>query len=214
MRIVPIGWKFVFLGLGVALAGWLIAGIPLLFAPGVLAQLLGMVFAGFSAYFFRDPERNLPTDGSKIYSPGDGVVLSVAREGPGDIVTLRIFLSVFDVHIQRAPCAATVEWVHHHPGSFAAAMKDEAKGNERSVMRLIPEGGGREPLVVEQIAGLIARRIECWVKEGTRLAAGERYGLIRFGSQAAVHFPAGSRCSVEPGDRVYGGVTPVGEWLA
>ncbi|MBI3553941.1 MAG: phosphatidylserine decarboxylase family protein [Elusimicrobia bacterium] len=180
-------------------------------AAGISLLVFASAYTAFCVYFFRDPERALPTDAKKIYSPGDGRVMSVAREGPGDVVTLRIFLSVFDVHIQRAPCAGTVEKVTHVAGSFAAAMKEQAKGNERCVMTIVPEGG-RERLVVEQIAGLIARRIECWPQAGAKLKAGERYGIIHFGSQAAVHFPAGSRCTVAPGDRVAGGLTEIGEW--
>lgn len=202
---------YISLGLATAFVGWFLCGWQSLEAGGMLLLVLGGGFAFFSAYFFRDPERALPTDGMKIYSPGDGVVMSVGREGPGEIVTLRIFLSVFDVHVQRAPCAGVVEWVHYHQGTFRAAMKDEARQNERSVMRIKPEGG-REPLVVEQIAGLIARRIECWAKEGDVLKAGQRYGIIHFGSQAAVHFPASARCTVKPGDRVAGALSVIGEW--
>ena len=178
---------------------------------GVLLCLLGSLFVAFCLYFYRDPERALPTD-DRIYSPGDGRVLSVGREGPGDTVTLRIFLSVFDVHIQRAPCAGTVAKVHYQPGTFRAAMVEEAHHNERSIMTITPEGG-KLPLVVEQIAGYVARRIETWPKVGQKVKAGERYGIIYFGSQAAVHFPAGSRCTVKVGDRVAAGVTPIGEWI-
>ncbi len=211
MRIARQGWNFILAGLGLGLVG------GFFFAPGgvlgVLTSSLGLGFAAFCAYFFRDPERTTPADASAIYSPGDGVVMSVAREGPGDVVTLRIFLSVFDVHVQRAPCAGTVEKVQRVAGSFAAAMRDEAKANERSVLTLRPEGRS-DALVVEQIAGLIARRIETWPKPGERLAAGQRYGIIYFGSQAAVHFPAAARCTVKPGDRVAGGLTPIGRWTA
>ena len=178
---------------------------------GTLLAVLAFGFAAFTLYFFRDPDRALPTDG-RIYSPGDGVVLSLGREGPGDVVTLRIFLSVFDVHVQRIPYSGQVSKVKHVAGSFAAAMKDAARGNERVVMTIEPEGRGA--LVVEQIAGLIARRIECWRKPGDAVVAGDRYGIIYFGSQAAVHFPAGSRCTVKVGDRVAGGVTPIGEWTS
>ena len=176
-----------------------------------LLAFLAFGFALFTVYFFRDPERALPTDG-RIYSPGDGVVLSVGREGPGDVITLRIFLSVFDVHIQRAPTAGRVIKVAEVPGSFAAAMKDAARGNYRVVMTIEPPGRGL--LVVEQISGLIARRIECWRKPGDAVVTGEKYGIIYFGSQAAVHFPSGSRCTVKVGERVAGGLTPIGEWTS
>lgn len=211
MRIANQAWQFVVPAVAAGAAGLWLMGAPSTVVPGALLSFLSFGFAGFTLYFFRDPERALPTDG-RIYSPGDGVVLSVGREGPGDVVTLRIFLSVFDVHIQRAPCAGRVTKVAEVPGSFAAAMKDAARGNYRVVMTIEPEGRG--PLVVEQISGLIARRIECWRKPGDVVAAGEKYGIIYFGSQAAVHFPAGSSCTVKAGDRVAGGLTPIGEWTS
>jgi phosphatidylserine decarboxylase len=195
------------------LAGGFLSGRQGAAALGLLLAVLGFGFAVFCAYFFRDPERPAPADGRVLYSPGDGVVMSVAREGPGDITTLRIFLSIFDVHVQRAPCAGTVENVRRVAGSFAAAMRDEAKANERCVMTILPEGRP-DRLVLEQIAGLIARRIECWPKPGATLASGERYGIIYFGSQAAVHLPAGAASLVKIGDRVAGGVSPIGEWTA
>lgn len=212
MRIAPQAWQFVVPAVAAGAVGMWLMGRPSSVLPGTLLSFLSFGFAGFTLYFFRDPERELPADG-RIYSPGDGVVLSVAREGPGDVMTCRIFLSVFDVHIQRAPCAGRVTKVAEVPGSFAAAMKDAARGNYRVVMTIEP-GGGRELLVVEQISGLIARRIECWRKPGDEVKTGEKYGIIYFGSQAAVHFPAGSKCTVSVGDRVVGGLTPIGEWTS
>jgi len=211
MRIAPQAWQFVVPAVAAGSVGLWLMGRPSTVLPGALLSVLSFGFAGFTLYFFRDPERALPADG-RIYSPGDGVVLSVGREGPGDVMTCRIFLSVFDVHIQRAPCAGRVTKVAEVPGSFAAAMKDAARGNYRVVMTIEPPGRG--PLVVEQISGLIARRIECWPKPGDTVATGEKYGIIYFGSQAAVHFPAGSRCIVKAGDRVAGGLTPIGEWTS
>lgn len=211
MRIAPQAWQFVVPAVAAGSVGLWLMGRPSTVLPGALLAVLSFGFAGFTLYFFRDPERALPTDG-RIYSPGDGVVLSVGREGPGDVITCRVFLSVFDVHIQRAPCAGRVTKVAEVPGSFAAAMKDAARGNYRVVMTIEPPGRG--PLVVEQISGLIARRIECWRKPGDTVATGEKYGIIYFGSQAAVHFPNGSRCTVKAGDRVAGGLTPIGEWTS
>jgi phosphatidylserine decarboxylase len=211
MKIAPQAWQFVVPAVAAGALGMWLMGRPSTVLPGTLLSFLAFGFAAFTMYFFRDPERALPTDG-RIYSPGDGVVLSVAREGPGDVMTCRVFLSVFDVHIQRAPYAGRVTKVAAVPGSFAAAMKDAARGNYRVVMTIEPEGKG--PLVVEQISGLIARRIECWRKPGDVVAAGEKYGIIYFGSQAAVHFPKGSRCTVKVGDRVAGGLTPIGEWTS
>jgi phosphatidylserine decarboxylase len=211
MKIAHQAWRFVVPAVAVGALGLFLMGRPNTVLCGALLAFLAFGFALFTTYFFRDPERTLPTDGTKLYSPGDGVVMSVAREGPGDTVTLRIFLSVFNVHIQRAPCAGKVTKVQVVEGSFAAAMKDAARYNARVVMSIEP-GAGRPTLVVEQIAGLIARRIECWPKPGDSVALGERYGIIYFGSQAAVHFPAGSKCTVKPGDVMTGAITEIGEW--
>ena len=211
MKIAHQAWRFVVPAVAIGSLGLWLMGRPSTLACGGLLAFLAFGFAAFTTYFFRDPERPLPTDASKIYSPGDGVVLSVAREGPGDTVTLRIFLSVFNVHVQRAPCAGKVAKVQVVEGSFRAAMKDAARYNARVVMSIEP-GAGRGILVVEQIVGLIARRIECWPKPGDAVASGQRYGIIYFGSQAAVHFPAGSKCTVKVGDKMTAGVTEIGTW--
>ena len=213
MKIAHQAWRFVIPALLVFAGGIWLSGHPGMRFFGTLLADVAMCFALFTLYFFRDPERPLPTDKGKIYSPGDGTVLSVGREGNDDGVTLRIFLSIFNVHIQRAPCAGRVTNIQEVAGSFAAAMKDEARGNERVVMTIDP-GAGRGRVLVEQIAGLIARRIECWPKPGDAVAAGARYGIIYFGSQAAVHFPAGSRCTAKVGDRMTAGVTEIGEWTS
>ena len=213
MKIAHQAWRFVVPAAAVGLLGLWLMGRSATVSFGALLAFLAFGFALFTTYFFRDPERPLPTDASKIYSPGDGVVLSVAREGPGDAVTLRIFLSVFNVHVQRAPCAGKVAKVQVVEGSFAAAMKDAARYNARVVMSIEP-GAGRGLLVVEQIAGLIARRIECWPKPGDAVASGQRYGIIYFGSQAAVHFPAGSKCTAKVGDAMTAGVTEIGAWTS
>ncbi|MBI5625094.1 MAG: phosphatidylserine decarboxylase [Elusimicrobia bacterium] len=212
MRIARPGPKYMAIGVGVVFIGWVISGFAVSNAFGVLIEFLAGLFVLFCAYFFRDPERILPADPDKLYAPGDGVVLSVGSEGSGGTV-LRIFLSIFDVHVQRVPCAGMVEQVERHAGSFLPAMKDDAKSNFRVELRLKPEGG-REPVTVEQITGIVARRIECWVKPGDKLSTGQRYGIIHFGSQVAVRMPASAKCVVKPGDRVAGGITVVGEWTS
>lgn len=204
MSIALEGLPFILAGIALAGAGYF---VPRPYGPALTA--LGLVFACFCAYFFRNPERTAPADPKLILSPGDGRVLSVAKETPEGGDTIRIFLSIFDVHIQRAPCAGTVEEIQLIPGSFVAAMKDEARLNARNIVTLKNPNG---TLQVEQITGFIARRIRCWVKKGDALAAGERYGLIQFGSQAALHLPANARALVKPGDRALGGLTPVAEW--
>lgn len=201
------GWIFVLAALAVSGLGWL----PVLGRWGYLLRGVGLLLAAFFAYFFRDPERVADWDPSKIYSPGDGRVLSVAREGPGEVTTLRIFLSPFDVHVQRAPVAGKVDYIHYQEGTFRMAMKDEARRNERNLIRIVPDGRP-DPVVVEQIAGFLARRIACWVVEGQTVPVGTRIGMIYFGSQVAVHFRPSARVTVRPGDRVAGGITVIGEW--
>ena len=211
MKIAKQGWKLIFYGLVAAQLGFL----PIWGPWGPVAWppvVLGLGFACFCAYFFRDPERPLPSNPNRLYSPGDGRVLSVAREAPDAGWTARIFLSIFDVHVQRVPCSGTIEKTEYLPGAFAMAMKPEAMKNERSIIHIRPDGG-RPPVIVEQIAGFVARRIETWPKEGDAVRSGARYGIIYFGSQAAVHLPQGARPLVKPGDRVIGGVTEIAEWI-
>jgi phosphatidylserine decarboxylase len=210
MKIAHQGWAFIIFGAAMAAAG--ILGMRAWGSASYVLIVLGFSFAAFCGYFFRDPERDLPQDASKIYSPGDGTVLSIAQED-AEGLTVRIFLSIFNVHIQRLPVAGEVTKVEYKEGSFAAAMKDEAKGNERSIVDIKVDGRD-STISVEQIAGLIARRIRTWIAAGDRAVMGERYGLIQFGSQAAVHFPKSARPIVKPGDKVVGGVTPIGEWTA
>ncbi|MFC1679181.1 phosphatidylserine decarboxylase [Elusimicrobiota bacterium] len=209
MRIAVQGLPYIVSGAVVCFIGLLLLrkGMPwgwALAAPGIL-------MTAFCLFFFRDPDRALPADDSKIYSPGDGKVLSVVKEREGGAETIRIFLSVFDVHIQRAPVSGMVKKIEYRPGTFALAMEKEAESNERNVVT-IHEERRKADVEVEQIAGFVARRIRCWTEEGARLTAGQRYGLIQFGSQAAVHLPAGARPLVKPGDRVRGGITVIGEW--
>lgn len=213
MRVAKAGYAVIFRCLVGAGAGLFLSRYPGLQTGGLLVVAVGVLWALFAVYFFRDPERPLPQDPKKIYSTGDGRILSIETEGPGDEVTIRTFLSIFNVHLQRAPCAGQVTDAEYIKGSFRAAMKPGAKGNERCVLRLDPDGH-EGTLVVEQIAGLIARRIECWKGEGDRVAAGERYGMIHFGSQVAVTLPERTRILVQVGDRVAAGITPIAEWTS
>jgi phosphatidylserine decarboxylase len=204
-------------GVSFVMGGFLIAavGVALFNITGIrwfhALTVLGALAAAFCAYFFRNPERPHPTDKTRIYSPGDGRVISVAQEPLHDGLTVRIFLSIFDVHFQRSPYWGPVREVAYVEGRFAMAMRAEASENERNIVRIAAEGRPGE-IVVEQIAGAIARRIRCWVTEGDPLVAGQRYGLIQFGSQVAVHLPVGARPLVKPGDRVVGGITPIALW--
>ena len=133
------------------------------------------------------------------------------REEAAGPWTLRIFLSIFDVHVQRFPCSGTVSKVERRKGSFEMAMRPRAALNERAIVG-IRVAGRAEEIEVEQIAGFIARRIQCRTREGECAVAGERYGLIHFGSQVALRLPTSVRTLVKPGDRVLGGLTAIGEW--
>lgn len=204
-------------GVSFVMGGFLVAAIGVASANITgnrmfhVATAVGVLAAAFCCFFFRNPERPHPTDRNKIYSPGDGRVISVAQEPMRDGPTVRIFLSIFDVHFQRAPYWGPVREVTYVEGRFAMAMRAEANENERNILRMRADNRPGE-IIVEQIAGAIARRIRCWVNEGDPLEAGQRYGLIQFGSQVAVHLPIGAQPLVKVGDRVVGGVTPIASW--
>lgn len=158
--------------------------------------------------FFRDPERKIPDDPDLILSPADGRVLEVAPAGEGTRIS--IFLSVLDVHVNRSPIAGRVGEVVHTPGRFLAAF--DTRASDLNEQTRVPIEGRRGAVVVKQIAGLIARRIVCRVGAGAELAAGERFGLIRFGSRTDLMLPRGARATVTAGDRVRGGSSVVAKW--
>ncbi len=155
----------------------------------------------FTAWFFRDPERTPPAERGVLLSPADGKII---RSGPDGI---SVFMNVLDVHVCRSPAGGRVASVRHTPGVFLAAFRDDASDrNERATVTLAAsEGEVRFSL----IAGLVARRIVCRVREGDRLEAGQRVGLIRFGSRVDVHLPPGVAPAVLVGDRVVAGETVI-----
>lgn len=167
----------------------------------------------FVAYFFRDPPRHTPMREGLVVSPADGRVSFVGQAVPpaelglGDqpMLMISIFLSVFDVHINRAPVSGNIRRVVYTPGLFLNADLDKAsKDNERNSLVIESSSGA---IGCVQIAGLIARRILCFVKEGQDVTAGARFGLIRFGSRTDVYLPAGSAALVTTGQRAIGGET-------
>lgn len=168
--------------------------------------------AGFCAFFFRDPERRPPGDRAVVLAPADGRVTEVGPAGEGEPGTQRvsIFLSIFDVHINRAPAAGEVLAVRYRQGAFKAAFrKDAAERNERNELEMTTERG---TIRIRQIAGVVARRIVCRVRAGDRLGPGERFGLIRFGSRTDLLLPGSVRVAVRRGDRVRGGLSVIGRW--
>lgn len=175
--------------------------------------VLAFLFAGFSLYFFRDFDRATVVDANILYSPGDGKVMEVGTVPEGDYqgwLIIRIFLSVFDVHVQRSPVAGVIRAVEYRKGQFLDARDPRAHvENEQNLVTIETPNGD---VVVNQIAGLIARRIICWPSVGEKLEQGQRYGLIRFGSQVDVLVPATVTPRVKAGDRVVGGETVIAQW--
>ena len=187
--------------------------IPLLISAAIgialglyLAGILLLLLAAFVAFFFRNPKREIPADPKAIVSPADGRVVKI--EHVGSVTKLSIFLSIFDVHVNRSPIGGRIEAIDHKQGKFKAAFNHAASvENERNIIML---SQGNVKLVFTQIAGVIARRIVCWKKVGDLVEKGELVGLIRFGSRVDVLFPAGTEVTVQVGDRVRGGSSPIG----
>ena len=211
--LVPIladGWRFIAAFAGAALLAAL-TGAAWLFWPLMVLTL-------WSIYFFRDPPRGVPQDDGVLIAPADGLVQMVVDAVPPPelglgneaLTRVSIFLSVFDVHINRAPCAASVEVVAYRPGKFLNAAADKASDdNERTAIALRRSDG--RVIGCVQIAGWVARRIVCYVKPGQAVAAGERFGHIRFGSRTDLYLPHGARLLVAPGQRMIGGETVMAE---
>ena len=177
-------------------------------AAAVFFLLLGL----FVLYFFRDPERRIPADPDAVVSPADGrvtVVTAEEREGrPGQRIS--IFLSVFDVHVNRAPVSGTIASLQYRRGSFHGALFERASAeNEQNVIRMSTPRGEME---FKQIAGWIARRILFWRRRGETVGIGDRVGMIRFGSRVDVWLPAAAEITVRPGDTVRGGSSILARW--
>ncbi len=183
------------------------AGVLLGWLASSLWAIIPLLLAFFFLWFFRDPERVIPQEEGAVVSPGDGKVTDVATIALGNRSQTRIsiFLSVFDVHVNRSPVAGVVREIRYQRGQFLNAMnKVSAEQNEQNIVTL--EGDGQK-MVFKQIAGLLARRIVFYPKVGDRLERGQRVGLIKFGSRVDVLLDASARVSVKVGDRVKGGAS-------
>jgi phosphatidylserine decarboxylase len=189
-------------------------------ALGVVAAAFGLMgtfialwaLAALIAYFFRDPDRQPPSDPDVVVSPADGRVMEVAAESLEGQAGRRIsvFLAVWNVHVNRAPMSGRLERVEYRPGKFYAAMRSRASlENEQNVFYL---DTGRGRIVFKQVAGWIARRVVSWKSPGDALVLGERIGLIRFGSRMDVWLPEDAEVTVRPGDRVAAGESVVARW--
>jgi phosphatidylserine decarboxylase len=200
------GWPFLAIAVAVAIAlsftSWWILAIP--------AWLLVV----FIAQFFRDPPRRVPMDANAVLSPADGKIVSVVKTRDPyldrEALKISVFMNVFNVHSNRSPVDGEVANAWYHGGSFVNAALDKASvENERNALHL-RTGEGIDVTCV-QVAGLIARRILCYVKPGDRLARGQRYGFIRFGSRVDVYLPPGSTPRAAVGDKVYATETILAE---
>ena len=209
MYVVTEGYKFaaapIVLGIAALFLGWHILALQ-------IAAFVLLALGTFILYFFRDPERVIPSDDLTIVSPADGRVLEVIDEQFGGRAGKRItiFLAVWNVHVNRTPMAGKLSRIEYRPGKFQMAMRKTASAeNEQNVIYLDTTHG---QIVFKQIAGMIARRVVLWKKAGDQLQRGERIGIVRFGSRMDVWLPLGAVISVKPGDHVAGGSSILGRW--
>jgi phosphatidylserine decarboxylase len=191
------GWPFIGIAFVVAVLATVLLGF------GVVAVLLWLVFA-FIVQFFRDPPRAIPTQPGAVLSPADGRIVKVEKVrdpyGEREALLVSVFMNVFNVHSNRSGVDGIVRKVSYFPGLFVNADLDKASTeNERNALVI---DTGTHTVTLVQVAGLIARRILCYVKEGDVLTKGQRYGFIRFGSRVDVYLPLSAQVLVAPGDKV------------
>ena len=209
MYVVTEGYKFaaapIVLGIAALFLGWHILALQ-------IAAFVLLALATFILYFFRDPERVIPSDDATIVSPADGRILEVIDEQFGGRAGKRItiFLAVWNVHVNRTPLTGKISRIEYRPGKFQMAMRKTASAeNEQNVIYLDTVHG---PIVFKQIAGMIARRVVLWKKAGDQVKRGERIGIVRFGSRMDVWLPLEATISVKPGDHVAGGLSVLCRW--
>ena len=191
----------------------LIATALAAFYSAWLAVVLGLLTC-FVFWFFRDPERPIPAGPGLVVSPADGKVVQVREEEEPHFLKARairisIFLNIFDVHVNRIPCRGKIREIVYHPGKFLSAHLEKASSENEHQAVLIETPAGQRVVVV-QIAGLIARRIVSWIRQGDSVETGARFGMIRFGSRVDTFLPLGTELKIQPGDRVKGGETVIG----
>ena len=207
------GWTFILIGIVLTIIViWLATkwDSRVLFGLGVFLSLATL----FVVYFFRDPERTVLSESGMLVAPGDGRIVLIDTlashpfVGPNTI-QISIFLSVFDVHVNRVPASGRIEYVKYHPGRFMPAYLDKASlDNEQTEIGMNTDCG--RPVTFKQIAGILARRIVCRLSEGDEVGVGSRFGMIKFGSRVDLLVPADSRITVQVGDQVRGGETVMG----
>ncbi len=197
-----------------------VEGIPFVVIAGIITVLFyaaGLIIPAvlftlvtlFVVWFFRNPERSVPPGDNNVISPADGKIIDIREVDETRILKkkmlkISIFMNLFNVHVNRSPCTGKVVDILYNPGKFISANLDKASlENEQNAVVLETPAG--EKIIFIQIAGLIARRIVCWLREGQYVKRGERFGLIRFGSRVDVYLPVGTDVRVSLGDKVKAG---------
>ena len=205
------GYPFLGICALVAAACWWLAPSQ---PPALAAAIFFTILSGFMVFFFRDPSRQIPDVAGAVLSAADGRVVAITPvegvdEYVGDAATrITVFLSVFNVHVNRIPIAGEVDVVERRPGSYKVAFAEDAsEKNEQSVIGIRQ---GETKRVVKQIVGILARRIVCYLQPGQQVELGKRFGLIRFGSRVDLIVPDTVDIRVNIGDRVRGGETVMG----
>lgn len=204
----PEGWPFILGGAAFAVV------VYLLWPRGAPLAALGLLLALFSLWFFRNPDRTPPSGTGLVVSPADGRIVYAGESPPGRYALaagkrVSIFMSGIDVHVNRAPVSGRVTAIRYHKGEFHVASVDKASlmNEQNGVTIATPEG---RTVTYVQIAGIVARRIVCDLKEGDAVRQGQRVGMIRFGSRVDLYLPADVRLSVAPGDHVRAGESVIG----
>jgi phosphatidylserine decarboxylase len=212
IRIHPEGWRFI----GI----FAIISFVLFYVSQPLGWI-GMILTGWCAYFFRNPKRITPRQDGLVVSPADGIVCAINKMAPpaefgmgkNPCLRISIFLNVFDVHVNRLPIGGEIVKSIYHPGQFFNAAHDKASDHNERQSLVIQLANGTKVAIV-QIAGLIARRILCEVKEGNIVETGATFGLIRFGSRTDIYLPEGVYPLIIEGQRMIGGETIIADLAA
>lgn len=205
MKVAPEGWPFI-------IPCAIVTFISVI-AFGAAVSVLPFLFTLFMLYFFRDPERVVPGEKDIFVSPADGRIILIrdVRETEyldAETKQISIFMSPFNVHVNRVPCDGVVKKVKHNKGRFMAAYKDEASVRNENIGMVLETRYGN--ILVRQVAGFVARRAVCRKKEGDRLSRGERYGMIKFSSRVDIYLPRAVSIDVKPGQMVRAGETVLG----
>jgi phosphatidylserine decarboxylase len=202
------GYPFILASIFVTMVAWIVG------LRGFSYLSFGLTI--FIISFFRDPERDIPLGESSVVSPADGKIIIIDRIFEDrflkkDTVKISIFMNVFNVHVNRVPASGNVLDIFYNPGKFFSADKDKASlENEQNAVLIEANNGKR--FVVNQIAGLIARRIVCYAKKGDMLEKGKRFGMIRFGSRLDVYLPVDCKINIKLGDKVKAGSSILAYW--